>query len=161
MSSLLVLWTGRRGEGAAEALASEYLERINHSVPCADVRLRPAQGRGSDPVRVLAQEAAAIRRHLRPADHVVALDEGGCQRTSEELARWLKGRLRGDRTVFVIGSDLGLDGTLLAQCAERLALSKLTLPHRLARVLLLEQLYRALDMLSGGGYHRKRGPVVV
>lgn len=161
MSSLLVLWTGRRSGGAAESFASEYLERINRSVPCSDVRLRPAEGRGGDSGRVLAQEAIAIRRHLRSADHVVALDERGRQRTSEELARWLEHRLRGDRTVFVVGSDLGLDGTLLAQCAERMALSRLTLPHQLARVLLLEQLYRALDMLAGGGYHRGRGHGVV
>lgn len=161
MSSLLLLWTGRRGGEAAESLAAEYLERINRSVPCSDVRLRPAGGRGGDSGRVLAQEAAAIRRHLRPTDHVVALDEAGRQRTSGELAGWLERRLHGDRTVFVVGSDLGLDGTLLAQCAERMALSRLTLPHQLARVLLLEQLYRALDMLAGGSYHRGRGHGVV
>ncbi|MEW6337781.1 MAG: 23S rRNA (pseudouridine(1915)-N(3))-methyltransferase RlmH [Acidobacteriota bacterium] len=161
MSSLLVLWTGRRGDPAAETLAADYLRRINRGVPCGDLRLRPAEGRGGDSSRVLALEADAIRRHLRPSDHVVALDEGGPQRTSEDLARWLELRLRGERTVFVIGSDLGLDGTLLAQCAERLALSRLTFPHQLARVLLLEQLYRGLDMLAGGGYHRGRGPGVV
>jgi 23S rRNA (pseudouridine1915-N3)-methyltransferase len=55
---------------------------------------------------------------------------------------------------FVIGSDLGLDGELKAAAQERLALSRLTLPHHLARLLLLEQLYRASDLLAGGQYHR-------
>jgi 23S rRNA (pseudouridine1915-N3)-methyltransferase len=56
--------------------------------------------------------------------------------------------------VFVIGSDLGLDGGLKAGAHERFALSRLTLPHALARVVLLEQLYRACDLLAGGQYHR-------
>lgn len=154
MSGVLLLWVGRRATAALEELAEDYRRRIGRHVGIEEVRIRPVAGRAGDAARTLALEAAAIRRHLRPSDHVVALDERGRERTSEELSRWLDGLLSTSRVAFVIGSDLGLDGDLATQAHERLSLSRLTLPHQLARVLLLEQLYRACDIAAGGAYHR-------
>ena len=57
--------------------------------------------------------------------------------------------------VFFLGSDLGLDPNLVAKCRQRLSLGPLTLPHALARLILLEQLYRALSILEGIQYHRR------
>ncbi len=151
---VLLLWVGRRAPEPFEALADEFGGRLARHLPFAAVRVRPASGRGADPKRALAEEADAIRRHLAAGDVVVALDEGGRERSTEELAAWLGERRQRGRTVFVIGSDLGLDGSLKAAAHERLALSRLTLPHALARVVLLEQLYRACDLLAGGQYHR-------
>ncbi len=153
MSPLLVIWVGKRGSRGVEELAAEYVSRISRHMPCSDLRLRPAAGR-QDPRRALAAEAGAIRSHLRPDDTVVALAEEGPERTSRELASWLSRRRRRGRTVFLIGSDLGLEPELKASAHERLALSRLTLPHQLARLVLLEQLYRACDLLAGGQYHR-------
>jgi 23S rRNA (pseudouridine1915-N3)-methyltransferase len=82
------------------------------------------------------------------------MDEHGRERTTEELAAWLSRQRNLGRTVFVIGSDLGVDLSLKKQASELFSLSRLTLPHALARVLLLEQLYRAGDLLAGGPYHR-------
>ena len=154
VNGVLVLWVGRRAPEPFEALAREFGARLARHLPFAAVRVRPASGRGGDPKKALAEEAGEIRRHLTPADHVVALDEGGRERTTEELAAWLEARRQRGRTAFVIGSDLGLDGGFKAGAHERLALSRLTLPHALARVVLLEQLYRACDLLAGGQYHR-------
>jgi 23S rRNA (pseudouridine1915-N3)-methyltransferase len=154
LNGVLLLWVGRRAPEPFEALADEFEVRLARHLPLATVRLRPASGRGGDPKKALAEEADAIRRHIGPGDTVVALDEGGRERTTEELASWFGERRRHGRTVFVIGSDLGLDGGFKAGAHERLALSRLTLPHALARVVLLEQLYRACDLLAGGQYHR-------
>lgn len=154
MNGILLVWVGRRAPAGLEELAAEYAKRVSRHVPLAEVRIRPAAGRQGDAPRALAEEAAAVRKHLRPGDTVVVLDERGRERTTEEMAGWLSERRRMGRTVFVIGSDLGIDLSLKNEANALFALSRLTLPHGLARVLLLEQLYRACDLLAGGQYHR-------
>lgn len=149
-----MVWVGRRAPAGLEAAAAEYLKRISRHLPVTEARVRPATGRAGDAGRALGQEAAAVRKHLRPGDAVVVLDERGRERTTEELAGWLSERRLAGRTVFVIGSDLGVDPGLKSEADELFALSRLTLPHGLARLLLLEQLYRACDLLAGGRYHR-------
>ncbi|HET7756450.1 MAG TPA: 23S rRNA (pseudouridine(1915)-N(3))-methyltransferase RlmH, partial [Steroidobacteraceae bacterium] len=73
----------------------------------------------------------------------------------QELARWLAARMQqGEDLAFVIGGPDGLAPAVLARCNLRLALSRLTLPHALARVLLTEQLYRAHCILANHPYHR-------
>jgi len=154
VNGILLVWVGRRAPAGLEELAAEYAKRVSRHVPLAEVRIRPAAGRQGDAPRALAEEAAAVRKHLRPGDTVVVLDERGRERTTEEMAGWLSERRRMGRTVFVIGSDLGIDLSLKNEANALFALSRLTLPHGLARVLLLEQLYRACDLLAGGQYHR-------
>jgi len=154
VNGILVVWVGRRPPAPVEELTEEYARRVARFVPLAQVRVPPAEGRAGDPGRALARERAAIGRHLTASDTIVALDERGRERTTAELAGWLGRRTGPGRTVFVIGSDLGLDPELKRGAHELLALSRLTLPHQLARVLLLEQLYRASDLLAGGQYHR-------
>jgi 23S rRNA (pseudouridine1915-N3)-methyltransferase len=154
-AGVAVLWVGRRPEAAWQQLAAEYARRIARFTAFAEHRLRPSAARTGAPGRALAQEAAAIARHLEPGDVTVVLDEQGPTPSTAELAVWLgRQRALGRRAVFVVGSDLGLDDAFKARAHERLALSRLTLPHALARVLLLEQLYRCLDLLAGGAYHR-------
>jgi 23S rRNA (pseudouridine1915-N3)-methyltransferase len=154
VNDIVVLWVGRRTAPELEALTADYARRVGRHLQLTEVRIRPAAGRQGDARRALAEEAAAARRHLRPGDTVVALDEHGRERTTEELAAWLAGRPRQGRTVFVIGSDLGLDRSLRDEADETMALSRLTLAHGLARLVLFEQLYRVCDLLSGGRYHR-------
>ena len=155
MSELLLIWVGRRAPAPIEALADDYKRRLARHLDLAEVRIKPADGR-ADARRALAEEASAIRRHLAATDVVVALDEGAHERSTEEFARWLGRRSRLARTALVIGSDLGLDAEFKRQASELLALSRMTLSHQLARVLLLEQLYRACDWIAGGAYHRGR-----
>jgi len=154
MTEILLLWVGRRAAAPVEELAADYRQRLARHVRLEEVRVRPAAGRAGDPRRALAEEAAALRRHVAPGDWVVALDERGGEKTTEALARWVAASANRGRTVLVIGSDLGLDAEFARQADELLALSRLTLPHQLARLLLLEQLYRCCDWLAGGAYHR-------
>jgi 23S rRNA (pseudouridine1915-N3)-methyltransferase len=154
LSPVVLIWVGRRTPGAWEELAEDYLGRVSRHMPIEAIRVRPVEGRGHDPARALTLEGAEILRHLRDGDHVVALDETGREKTTAALASWLDERRRLGRVVFVIGSDLGLAGLVKSRANELLALSRMTLPHLMARVLLLEQLYRAADLLAGGAYHR-------
>jgi 23S rRNA (pseudouridine1915-N3)-methyltransferase len=149
-----VLWVGRTAPGPWEELAAGYARRLSRMATFTQVRVRPATGRAGDPHRALAEEAGRIRAHLKPGDLLVTVDERGVQRTTEELAGWLQESLGRRRVVLVVGSDLGLDPALRREARESLALSRLTLAHQLARVLVLEQLYRCLDLLGGGAYHR-------
>jgi 23S rRNA (pseudouridine1915-N3)-methyltransferase len=154
MSGLALLWVGRRAPEPYEALCREYAKRLGHHVPFSEVRVQPAEGRTADPRRALAKEAEKIRRHLAPGDVIAALDEHGRERTTEGLAQWLRDRMSLRRVAFVVGSDLGLEAELKGGADDLFALSRLTLPHNLARLVLLEQLYRACDLLAGGQYHR-------
>ena len=98
----------------------------------------------------VADDAALARRIPRGA-HVVLLDDGGAAYDSEAFARWLEERRRAGRDVcFVLG---GAFGTELDDADHRLSLGPMTLPHQLARVVLLEQLFRAHKILAGEPYH--------
>lgn len=154
MKPIAVLWVGRRATDSWPDLISDYLGRIGRFAAVTEIRLRPAGGRDGDPRRALAEEAATITSHLGDGDFVVALDERGRERTTVELARLLSERMPTRRVVFILGSDLGLDPQLRDRADEVLALSQMTLPHHLARLLLCEQVYRALDLNAGGPYHR-------
>jgi 23S rRNA (pseudouridine1915-N3)-methyltransferase len=154
MKELAVVWVGRRAPRAWDELTGEYEQRIGRFVSFHEARVRPVEGRALDSARTLTQEGEAILGHLRPGDYLVALDERGRQASTVELAHLLERVMPTGRLVFAIGSDLGLGPEVRSAAREVLALSRLTLPHQLARLLLLEQLYRALDINAGGAYHR-------
>ena len=102
-----------------------------------------------------AAEADALRPHLADA-HLIACDEHGAARSSREFAAEIA-RLRDQgvrRLVLMIGGADGLDPTLLASAQGKLAFGPQTWPHALVRVMLAEQLYRAVTILAGGPYHR-------
>lgn len=100
---------------------------------------------------VEVREDAQVAGRLRPRDEVVLLDAAGAAHDSEGFARWLEARRQGGRDLaFVVG---GPRGGLAVPGAERLSLGPLTLPHQLARVVLLEQLFRAHKILAGERYH--------
>ena len=100
-----------------------------------------------------AKEAEAIRASLRPDDHLIALMEEGTPLGSEPFARRLD-QLGNQRLAFVIGGADGLTDALKASARWQLSLSPMTFPHELARLLLVEQLFRAQAILQGSPYHR-------
>jgi 23S rRNA (pseudouridine1915-N3)-methyltransferase len=101
----------------------------------------------------MAREAESISAELRGGEQLVALCEEGQSYDSLAFAKALEGSGSG-RLAFVIGGAAGLDPALKARAHWRLSLSPLTFPHELARLLLLEQLYRASTIQQGGPYHR-------
>lgn len=151
-----LVYVGGRPEAAWEALCHVYRERLQRFLHWEERRLPLAPGRKQDPKGALAREGKAILRELAARERVVVLDEGGREWSTEELARFLEAHLPLGPLVFVIGSDLGLHPEVLERANVCWSLSRLTLPHELARLVLMEQLYRALDLLAGGSYHRPK-----
>jgi 23S rRNA (pseudouridine1915-N3)-methyltransferase len=116
-----------------------------------EVAAEPIQ-RGA--ARARAAEADRLRARLLPRALRVALDpDGRAPASSEAFAAWLGRRMEEPRPVaFLVGGALGLDPALAGEAEERLSLGPLTMPHQLARVVLAEQLYRALCIASGHPY---------
>jgi 23S rRNA (pseudouridine1915-N3)-methyltransferase len=154
---LTVVWFGRTAASRYEEQVATYRRRVSRRWPADDLALRPvAGGRAEDPQRVLRLEAEAIDAHRNRSWPLLVLDERGTTRDSEAFASWLArfedSGLPG--LTFVVGSDLGLHGDVVAQANHRISLSPMTLPHQLARLVLWEQLFRSTSILAGGAYHR-------
>ena len=158
--SAAVVCMGRLKEKAMRALADEYLKRLGRYDRYEEIELPdlPEPGENSPALenRVREKEGEAILARIRPGDRVIALAIGGRARSSEELAAHLRTLKAGGcgRLVFVIGGSLGLGENVLARADEELSMSAMTFPHQLARVMLLEQLYRAEKINAGERYHK-------
>lgn len=150
---LRVLSIGKDRQKLHEPIVQEYAARIDRYQPFAMEVVGESQG---DDAAARLAEAALLRRRLRVRDVAVALDERGETLTSPGLAARIQEMERsGGRDVaFLLGGASGLDPTLRAECGWALSLSRLTLPHQLARLVLVEQLYRALTILRGEPYHK-------
>ncbi len=151
----LIVWAGRHRRDVWESLCADYRQRMERWVPVRElaVKVKPT---GDERSR-LAAEGEALLAALPDPCWLVALDRRGNELSTLDLAaRLAKVRRQWPHPVaFVIGSDLGLDRTVLDAARLRLSLSKLTLPHELARLLLHEQLYRVLSIDAGIKYHRQ------
>ena len=110
-------------------------------------------------LQVFRKEGERMRARIAQGSYVVALDvRGKAPASSEALAAWMGRRLEDVKpTTFLIGGAIGLDPALCAEAHERMSLGPLTLPHQLARVVLAEQVYRALADLAGHPYPRAGG----
>jgi 23S rRNA (pseudouridine1915-N3)-methyltransferase len=115
-----------------------------------------SKGRGLKGAALLAAEGAAIARALAPGCCNVVLDERGTQFSSPEFSRWLEAQqVQGTREIaFIVGGPEGIDPILSEQAHLRLSLGKMTWAHEMARLLLLEQVYRALSISRNIPYHK-------
>ncbi len=152
---ITLIAVGRLKEKFWREAADEYLKRLR---PYADVRMVEVadrdESRGIE--RALADEGADVVKAI-PADaHVVTLEIDGKQLSSEALSQRLsrlgvEGR---SSVVFIIGGSHGLSAEVRKRADERISLGPMTLPHNLARVVLLEQVYRAFRIARGEPYHK-------
>lgn len=153
---ITVIAVGRLKEKYWRDAAAEYLKRLG---PYADVRIVEITdrdpGRGGK-ARALAEEAGDILKAIPAQAHVIALEIGGKQLSSEQFsAKLSKLGLDGrSHVAFIIGGSHGLATKVLARSDERLSFGAMTLPHNLAHVLLLEQVYRAFRIARGEPYHK-------
>jgi 23S rRNA (pseudouridine1915-N3)-methyltransferase len=135
---------------------ADYAKRLPRETPLDVVELKPAaRDRGRTVAQMLGEEARAVAAACAGAT-VVALDERGAAWTTRELAdRLARWRGEGRDVALVIGSADGLDDSVKSGAAAVVAVSAMTLPHGLVRVIVAEQLYRAASLLAGHPYHRE------
>ena len=160
MQRITVICVGKLKEKFYLEAAAEYQKRLSRFcrlevAELPEQRLRDAPSPG-EIEQALAREAEQIRGKLPAGAAVVALCIEGELRSSEALAQFLAetGNRGQSALAFVVGSSNGLHPSLKAAAQLRLSMSPMTFPHHLARIMLLEQLYRGYQILEGGKYHK-------
>ncbi len=149
---LTFLSVGKDRSGLFAPGVDEYSKRLTHTHKVQLVELPESRASGQ---KAKEEEGAALLKKLGPRDALVALDERGKLLSSVDLAKWLGRQQDSGRDVaFVIGGDEGLSDEVRARATLVLSLSAMTLPHRLARLVLVEQVYRAFSILRGEPYHK-------
>ncbi|HEY4646540.1 MAG TPA: 23S rRNA (pseudouridine(1915)-N(3))-methyltransferase RlmH [Steroidobacteraceae bacterium] len=150
-----LLAVGTRMPGWVEAGIADYVRRLGPEFRLEIEELTLGKRSGGVEARAVADEGRRMLIAIHPDEYVVALEVRGKSFSTDELAKWLGQRLQDGRDVaLLIG---GPDG-LAAECRKRSdlhwSLSPLTLPHALVRIVVVEQLYRAMSILKGHPYHR-------
>ncbi|MBI4239549.1 23S rRNA (pseudouridine(1915)-N(3))-methyltransferase RlmH [Candidatus Uhrbacteria bacterium] len=155
MYRITVLTVGKLTEGYWREAQSEYMKRLK-PFSHLDIQEYKEEPFSSvyDKARVTAQEGEKILSHMPKDGYIIALDKDGRKISSEEFAALVQDKgERGGHLAFLIGGPLGFSDEVLNSVDARLSLSSLTFTHQLARIVLLEQIYRAMTILHGKKYH--------
>jgi 23S rRNA (pseudouridine1915-N3)-methyltransferase len=153
------IWTSSTADAELARVMDRYLGRIKHFYPVEVLEVAPERGRQSESDAAIIRrrsESARLLAAIPPRGFTVVLDERGQPMDSLKFAKWLE-RLTIDQphgVNFVMGGDAGLDESVKKRAQTLLSLSAMTLPHQLARVLLLEQIYRACTLMRNIPYHK-------
>ncbi len=140
-----IIAVGKIKEPGLREVLDEYLSRVRRHVPCDEIEVRDGKG-----------VAGAMRAAIPPSAHVIALEVDGLMLSSEAFAeRVVQLGTRGKGSIaFLIGGADGLPQAISNGASLKMSLSKMTLAHRVARVVLVEQIYRAVSIWRGEPYHR-------
>jgi 23S rRNA (pseudouridine1915-N3)-methyltransferase len=153
---LVIVAVGQRMPDWAQTAYDDYAKRFPHELK-VELKAVKTEPRGSKTLETLyAAERERIEAAIPKGARIVCLDERGTALTTLALAARLKGwQLEGDDVALIIGGPDGIEPAFRNAAHERIRLSDLTLPHAFARVLLIEQLYRAWSVNAGHPYHRE------
>jgi 23S rRNA (pseudouridine1915-N3)-methyltransferase len=145
---LLVIAVGHKMPQWVQIACEDYLKRMPREYTLEVKELKPDI--------TPSKEALKIRQVIAKGDHVIAMDEHGMDITTLHMSKTMTNwRLLGKNTALIIGGANGLDQSILQMANEIWRLSSLTLPHAMARLLLIEQLYRSYTILENHPYHRE------
>ena len=135
---------------------AEYIKRMPRELPLSVVEVKPEPRGSKTREQLLAAEKSRLQAALTGFSRVVVLDERGTDLTTVKLAQRLEDWMReGGDTAFIIGGADGIDEELKQRADAMIRLSSLTLPHAMARLVLCEQLYRAVSVVKNHPYHRQ------
>ena len=159
--NIRIIAVGKLKEDFYRKGEDHYLERLKPYARVEVIELSESaenkkDGSNADKKRALAQEGDKVNKKLRPEAHKVVLAAQGTSKTTPEFASYLENlQVKGQSKVdFIIGGPLGITDEILKNSDLSLSLSCLTFPHRLARIILLEQLYRCFKIIKGEPYHK-------
>jgi 23S rRNA (pseudouridine1915-N3)-methyltransferase len=152
------LWaTGKTADDYLETGIGIFEKRLKKYLPFNWVVLPDVKLKTSDPDAVKREEGKAVLSKLNSDDFLILLDEKGRAFSSVELAAWLERQLTRPhrKMIFLIGGAFGFSPDVYARAQEQWSLSKLTFSHQMARLFVLEQLYRAMTILKNEPYHNE------
>lgn len=152
-----LIWPASSSDADFADAVECYVNRIKHFFPI-EIREVPAERsrQSRSDVAIIRAQSARLMAAIPDRGATVVLDERGQMLDSLKFARWLE-RLTIDSPYgvnFVVGGDVGLDDTVRQRADKLLSLSAMTLPHQIARVVLLEQIYRACTLMRNIAYHK-------
>ena len=156
MQGIRLIFVGKTDAKEIATLCADYLKRINRFVPIEVVELPDVKARRSlSPDEQKKREGEMILEAVGTLDEAVLLDEKGKELTSRAYADWIGHKMQvvPRRLCLVIGGPYGFSDEVYARCRERLSLSKMTFSHQMARLFLIEQIYRAFTIIHGHPYH--------
>jgi len=152
--SIQVIVVASRARDPLASIADEYLQRVSRVVRAEAFRVEASRrGRKDDDDRLRTKEAELLLKRTGAAQ-LIALDQRGSALSSEQLAKRLQQWIAQGDVAFAIGGATGLHDSVLQRATFTLSLGPMTLPHRLARLLLCEQLYRATAIWRNEPYHK-------
>ncbi len=156
MLKITIITLGNKMPGWVNEGSNEYAKRLNDGVQLKVIEIPLIRrSKSSDLSRILERESAFIRDALPNNARIIALEIEGKTFSSEELALKISQlQQTSSHLCFIIGGPEGLSQEILKLCDERWSLSKLTLPHPLVRIILLETLYRAWSIINNHPYHK-------
>lgn len=153
-----LLVVGRTVEKHYITAINDYVERIKHYTPF-DMEVIPElkNTKSLSMEQQKEKEGELILKALQPGDVVVLLDEHGKEFRSIEFAEWAEKKMHtvNKRLVFIIGGPYGFSKDVYTAAQEKISLSKMTFSHQMIRLIFVEQLYRAMNILAGGPYHHE------
>ena len=154
----VLLVVGKTVEQHYVAAIADYVERVKHYIPF-DMEVIPElkNTKSLSMEQQKEREGSLIIKSLQPGDVVVLLDEKGKEFRSVEFASWMEGKLNtvSRRLALVVGGPYGFSKSVYALANDKISLSKMTFSHQMIRLIFVEQLYRAMNILHGGPYHHE------
>lgn len=159
MLTIQIICVGKLKETYLKSAIDEYSKRLSRYCKLEILELPdekiPDKLNTNLSNEIKAKECENISRHIKKDSYVIALDLKGKQFTSEEFSSEIeKISMTSSNIIFIIGGSLGLTNELLNSCQQKICFSKMTFPHQLIRVFLLEQIFRAFKISNGETYHR-------
>jgi len=159
MLSIQIISIGKLKENYLKSAIDEYSKRLSKYCKLEILELPdekiPEKLNSNISNEIKTKECTNIIRHVKKDSYVVALDLRGKQYTSEEFSQNIESiSMTSSNITFIIGGSLGLTDELLNICNQKICFSKMTFPHQLIRVFLLEQLFRAFKISNNETYHR-------
>lgn len=152
-----LIWAGSHADEELAQAVDRYLGRIRHFYPLEVTEIAPERGRQSrEDAAIIRAQSARLLAAIPERGHAAVLDERGQLFDSLKFAKWLE-RLTIDSPYgvnFVVGGDVGLAAEVKQRADTLISLSPMTLPHQIARVVLLEQIYRACTLMRNIPYHK-------
>jgi len=160
MMKIDIITVGKLKEKFFAAACDEYIKRLGRDCELKIIELDehrlPSAPSEAQISAALEKEAERIREKIRPRSRIIAMCIEGRERSSEEMAKLMEeGAMLGSTGLtFIIGGSFGLSESIKKEAWVKLSMSRMTFPHHLARVMLLEQIYRAFRINSGSDYHK-------